>query len=101
MEARILQQPASVVPRTKLALVNRAVLGACDALDGVTDGLLTDPHQCRFDPASLLCRGVDMDDCLTAPQVEAVKTGYAPARRKTGELIYPGLVPGGEMVGPC
>ena len=83
-------------PRPKLALVNRAVLAACDALDGVTDGLLTDPRQCRFDPASLLCRGVDMDDCLTAPQVEAVKMGYAPARRKTGELIYPGLVPGGE-----
>ena len=71
-------------------------LAACDAL-GVTDGLLTDPHQCRFDPATLLCRGVDRDDCLTAPQVEAVKMGYAPARRKTGELIYPGLVPGGEM----
>ena len=55
----ILQEPASVVPRTKLALVNRSVLAACDALDGVTDGLLTDPNQCRFDPASLLCRGVD------------------------------------------
>jgi len=97
VEARILRQPASVVPRTKLALVNRSVLAACDALDGVTDGLLTDPNQCRFDPASLLCRGVDRDDCLTASQVEAVKMGYAPARRKTGELIYPGLVPGGEM----
>ena len=45
-------------------------------------------------PAS---RAVDKDDCLTAPQVEAVKMGYAPAKRKTGELIYPGLVPGGEM----
>jgi feruloyl esterase len=97
VEARILQEPARVVSRTKLALVNRSVLAACDALDGVTDGLLTDPNQCRFDPASLLCRGADRDDCLTAPQVEAVKMGYAPARRKTGELIYPGLVPGGEV----
>jgi feruloyl esterase len=97
VEARILQEPASIVSRTKLALVNRSVLAACDALDGVTDGLLTDPNPCRFDPASLLCRGVDGDDCLTASQVEAVKMGYAPARRKTGELIYPGLVPGGEM----
>jgi feruloyl esterase len=97
VEAKILQEPASIVPREKLALVNRAVLGACDGLDGVTDGLLTDPHQCRFDPASLLCRGSNTDDCLTAPQVEAVKMGYAPARRKTGELIYPGLVPGGEL----
>jgi feruloyl esterase len=96
VEARILQEPASVVPQATLALVNRAVLAACDALDGVTDGLLTDPRQCHFDPARLLCRGAGGDDCLTAPQVEAVKMGYAPARRKTGELIYPGLVPGGE-----
>src|SRR5207244_2919965 len=66
------------------------------AIDGVKDGLLTDPHQCQFDPATLLCHGADRDDCLTAQQIEAVKMGYAPARRKTGELIYPGLVPGGE-----
>jgi len=77
VEARILQSPASIVPPAKLALLNRAVLAACDAIDGVTDGLLTDPHQCHFDPATLLCRGVDMDDCLTARQVEAVKLGYA------------------------
>jgi len=95
-EARILQEPASVVPPAKLALVNRAVLAACDALDGVADGLLTDPRQCHFDPERLLCRGGGGDDCLTAVQVEAVKMAYAPARRKTGELIYPGLVPGGE-----
>jgi feruloyl esterase len=97
VETKILQEPASVVPRVKLALVNRAVLAACDALDGVADALLMDPHQCHFDPATLLCRGGDSDDCLTAPQVEAVKMGYTPARRKTGELIYPGLVPGGEI----
>jgi feruloyl esterase len=96
VEARILQSPASVVPPAKLVRLNRAVLAACDAIDGVTDGLLTDPHQCQFDPATLLCRGPDQDDCLTAQQIEAVKMGYAPARRKTGELIYPGLVPGGE-----
>src|SRR2546430_2102490 len=53
--------------------------------------LLTDPLQCHFDPATLLCHGADRDDCLTAQQIEAVKMGYAPARRKTGELIYPGL----------
>jgi feruloyl esterase len=96
VESKILQQPASVVPRAKLALVNKAVLAACDALDGVTDGLLTDPQQCQFDSATLLCRGGDGDNCLTAPQVAAVRMGYAPLIRKTGELIYPGLVPGGE-----
>ncbi len=96
VEAKILQSPASVVPPAKLVLLNRAVLAACDAIDGVKDGLLTDPEQCHFDPATLLCRGADGGDCLTAQQVESVKMGYAPAKRKTGELIYPGLVPGGE-----
>jgi Tannase and feruloyl esterase len=96
VEAKILQEPTRIVPQTKLALVNGAVLAACDALDGVTDGLLTDPHQCYFDPAALMCRGGDAGDCLTAPQVEALRMGYARAKKKTGELIYPGLVPGGE-----
>ena len=59
VEAKILQEPASVVPGPNSPLVNKAVLAACDALDGVTDGLLTDPHQCHFDPATLLCRGAD------------------------------------------
>jgi feruloyl esterase len=96
VEARILQQPASVVSQEKLALVNKVVLAACDARDGVTDGLLADPRQCQFDPSTLLCRGGNTNDCLTAAQVEAVKMAYAPARKKTGEVIYPGLVPGGE-----
>jgi feruloyl esterase len=39
VEAKVLQSPASVVPPAKLALVNRAVLGACDLIDGVKDGL--------------------------------------------------------------
>lgn len=96
VEAKVLKEPASVVPPDKLALVNRAVLAACDALDGVTDEFLTDPRQCHFDPSTLLCRVGDGDGCLTAPQVEAVKMGYAPATTKSGELIYPGLVPGAE-----
>jgi feruloyl esterase len=96
VQAKILQNPASIVPRAKLTLVNRAVLAECDAIDGVTDGLLTDPRQCQFDPATLRCRGADRDDCLTAQQIEVVEMAYAPARRKNGELIFPGLVPGGE-----
>jgi len=92
----LVQNPVSVVPPAKLALLNLAVLAACDAIDGVTDGLLTDPRQCRFDPATLLCRGAERNDCLIPRQLESLKIGYAPARRTTGELIFPGLVPGGE-----
>jgi feruloyl esterase len=60
------------------------VIAAYDAIDGVKDGLLTDPRQCQFDPATLLCSGTDRDDCLTAQQIAAIKMGYAPATRRQG-----------------
>jgi feruloyl esterase len=77
-------------------MLNKAVLATCDALDGIKDGLLSDPRKCHFDPATLLCRGSVQDSCLTAPQIEAVKMAYAPAKTKRGKTIYPGLPPGGE-----
>jgi len=92
-----LKDPAHLVPAEKLAVLNKAVLAACDALDGVKDGLLNNPHLCKFDPGTLLCKGADGADCLTAAQLESVRAMYAPAKKKNGELVYPGLPFGGEM----
>src|SRR6185369_12016783 len=52
LETAVLKDPARVVPPAKANLVNRAVLAACDALDGVRDGFLSDPQKCRFDPST-------------------------------------------------
>src|SRR5579883_1035498 len=63
------KDPADPLPAAKLPMLNRAVVEACDALDGVKDGIIGDPRRCRFDPASLLCRdGQDAPDCLTSPE---------------------------------
>ena len=97
VEANILRGAASIVPQAKLRLVTRASLKTCDALDGVTDDFLSDPRQCRFDPSTLLCPGAEAAACLTPSQVAAVKSGYAPATSKTGDVIFPGLVPGYEF----
>src|SRR5205814_9079615 len=54
---RILEQnPEGLVPPAKLALLHRAVLEACDARDGVKDGILEDPRRCDFDPGALQCK---------------------------------------------
>ena len=92
----ILQNPESNVSRAQLEMLNRAVLDACDTLDGVKDGILTDPRQCHFDPASLLCKGTDSEDCLTQPQLDAIKSVYAPTRLSSGEIIFPGKAMGSE-----
>ena len=79
------------MPAAKTDLVAKAVLAACDAADGVKDGLLNDPRKCNFDPGTLLCKGADSNDCLTALQVDSVKKAYAPLKTSKGALVYPGL----------
>ena len=95
----VLKDPAAVVPAAKATMLNKAVLAACDAKDGVKDGLLNEPRSCKFDPSVLLCKAGDAENCLTAPQLEAVKRMYAPAKTKGGELVFPGKEPGSETVG--
>ena len=84
------------IPASKVPLIAEAVNNACDALDGVKDGVLSDPRRCHFDPASLLCHGADSAACLTAAQVDAVKKLWVGPRTPEGDQIYPGLLRGGE-----
>lgn len=92
-----LSDPAAYLTAAKTVTLGNAVNQACDALDGIEDGVLLDPRACDFDPASLTCPvGVDDDSCLTAPQVEAVQKIWSGVSTSSGELVYPGLVPGGE-----
>jgi feruloyl esterase len=91
--------PERELPRETLQLVHDAVMNACDALDGVQDGVLENPLACRFDPQVLACTEDNGGaSCLTTPQVEAVRTIYAGASNpRTGEPIFPGLERGSEL----
>lgn len=90
-------QPGNL-PAAKLSLLHEAVLRACDALDGVKDGVLEDPTRCNFDPKLLECKGADEPACLTAPQVEGARKMYAGAMNpRTNQQVYPGMLPGSEL----
>jgi feruloyl esterase len=84
------------IPASKVPVVADAVNNACDALDGIKDGVLNDPRRCHFDPATLACKQGDAPNCLTVAQVEAVKKLWTGVRNADGDQLYPGLVPGGE-----
>src|SRR5207244_11207215 len=47
----------SILTPGNLSLVAKAAVAACDADDGLTDGLIGDPRSCRFDPTTLICKG--------------------------------------------
>ena len=88
--------PASYIPASKYPAVEAAVVAACDARDGVKDGVIDDPTKCDFKPATLLCNGAESATCLTQPQVTALEKIYAGPRDSKGEQIYPGFLPGGQ-----
>lgn len=92
----MLRDPARILPPNKVTLLATAVVAACDAKDGVKDGIISNPQMCLFDPRDLQCKAGDGPDCLTAPQVETAKRAWEPVKTKTGELVYPGSSPGFE-----
>jgi feruloyl esterase len=90
-------EPGSYIPEAKIPAISAAVLAACDANDGVKDGLLNDPRQCRFDPAVLVCKQAEDNSCLTEKQVTALTKIYSGPRDQRGKQIYPAFEPGGEQ----
>jgi feruloyl esterase len=94
----IRKNPGGLIPPSKLPLIRNAVVAACDARDGVKDGLLEDPRLCDFDVRALECKGEEGLDCLTVAQVAVARAFYSPTvNPRTREQIYPGLTLGSEL----
>ena len=89
---------ASALPRAKLAVIHEAALEACDARDGVKDGVIDEPRKCNFDPKVLECKGADAPTCLTSAQVETVRAIYSDVvNPRTKQVIFQRHEPGSEM----
>ncbi len=67
-------RPESFIPATKFPAIHQAALDACDAKDGIKDGVILDPAHCAFDPGVMLCKGADGPACLTAFQHSGIRS---------------------------
>src|SRR4030095_14764480 len=56
--------------------LHQAALAACDAADGLKDGLIANPQRCTFDPGVTMCKGAETDGCLTAGAGETARLSY-------------------------
>ena len=82
----------------KWALITNAVTAACDGLDGVMDGIIDDPRECKFDAHTLLCpAGTDSPTCLTPGEVWTINQLWRGAfNPRTGKRIILGMTKGSE-----
>ncbi len=89
---------ASYIPPDKYPILHEAALNACDALDGLKDGIIGDVEHCKFDPGVIQCKGTGDPSCLTGPQVEAARKIYAgPTNPRTRQELYSPMYPGSEL----
>ena len=81
-----------VLPPSLMPLLGRATMRKCDGVDGLGDGIISDPLKCQFDPERelpLCQRDVAGSDCFTRAQIGVIKTVYQPKVVKTVGTIYP------------
>jgi len=102
---RALAQTGAYPNQAKRAVIYRAALEACDGLDGVVDGLISNQDACNtaFDPMTATVGGAPVrcaggtdtgDTCLSDAQINALKTINTATRFNftlaSGETGYPG-----------
>jgi Tannase and feruloyl esterase len=83
-QRRFEMQPETRLLPEQVQAVQRATLAACDARDGIEDGLVNDPRRCDFAPQSLACApGASSNACLSVAQLQTLNLLYGRGAERT------------------
>jgi feruloyl esterase len=85
----LMHTASNPIPSCKLAAATAAAVSACDAIDGVKDGVIESPPQCTFDPKTLV--GTSAGECGAFTQADADIIGriwQGPTREDGSHLWY-------------
>jgi hypothetical protein len=85
-----LASEAGYISQTEIQKIGEFIVNACDEADGVKDGLISDPRQCRIDLASLP---------LSPAQLKTYQALHDGPKTSSGKKIFPGMPFGSESVG--
>jgi feruloyl esterase len=90
------REPGANLTPEQVPAIAAAVQRACDGLDGVRDGVLTDPRRCTWDPAELQCGRNSEANCLSERQVETVRQLYHGVTTGDGRVVAAPMMRGAE-----
>jgi hypothetical protein len=91
MTAEFQPDPKKFFSDADRKLVVNSLLQACDAKDGLKDGMIFNSRACQFDPAALVCSGSKAEGCLSKTQADALKKAFAGPKSARGDAIYSGF----------
>jgi len=85
------------VPPCKLAAATTAAIAACDAIDGVKDGVIEDPDRCHYDPKELI--GTSAGECgmFTQADADIIRKIWEGPRRLDGSALWYGQTRGADL----
>jgi hypothetical protein len=92
------------VSSAKQTLATNAAIAACDMIDGVVDGLLTNPRQCKYNPVydrsitNEACASTD-GSCLSPAEAHAIQLIWEGPSGTHNKSLWPGLERGTSLSG--
>jgi feruloyl esterase len=84
------------VPKAKLLAATAAAVASCDAMDGVTDGVIDDPSHCAYDPKELVGTEVG-DSTFTEADADVVRKIWEGPRGHDGSFLWYGVARGADL----
>lgn len=95
----MLQETGATISPAKLAQVRASAVAACDAADGVPDGVIDDPRTCHFSAHKNVCgtSTAPATNCLTPQEAAAVDLIWDGPRNERQERIWFGLDRGSDF----
>jgi pimeloyl-ACP methyl ester carboxylesterase len=98
--SRVMYPDPAKVDKATLSMADqqalqKAVLAQCDNDDGLTDGVMTDPTACKFDPKTIACKTGNQDGCLSKEEIAAVES-ITKGPMLEGKPYHVGFPYGGE-----
>ena len=95
--SEVMNETGNPVASCKLAAATAAAIAACDAIDGVKDGVIEDPSRCTFDPKALI--GAVAGDCgaITQADSDVIRKIWKGPAREDGSFLWYGQSMGADL----
>jgi len=92
----VMASSSNRVSTAKLRAATAAAIAACDAMDGVTDGLIDDPSRCSYGPEALVGTQVG-DSKFTEADADVIRKIWEGPRAQDGSFLWYGLSRGADL----